>query len=44
VHPDNWERDSAALLSGATGVAEYRERLARTLARSRPDAFAGVLL
>jgi len=44
VHPDNWQRDSAGLLSGPTGVAEYRERLARTLARSRPDAFAGVLL
>jgi glycine cleavage system H lipoate-binding protein len=44
VHPDNWARDSARLLSGPSGVAEYRERLTRTLARSRPDAFAGVLL
>jgi glycine cleavage system H protein len=44
VHPDNWARDSARLLSGPSGVAEYRERLARTLAGSRPDAFAGVLL
>lgn len=44
VHPDNWERDSVGLLSGSAGAAEYRERLERTLARSRPEAFAGVLL
>ena len=44
IHPDNWERDVVGLLSGSAGVAEYRERLTRKLARSRPDAFAGVLL
>jgi glycine cleavage system H protein len=44
VHADNWERDSVRLLSGSAGAAEYRERLERTLARSRPEAFAGVLL
>jgi glycine cleavage system H protein len=44
VHPDNWERDSVGLLSGWTGVAEYRDQLTRTLARGRPAAFAGVLL
>jgi glycine cleavage system H protein len=44
VHPDNWERDATGLVSGWTGVAEYRERLTRTLARGRPAAFAGVLL
>jgi glycine cleavage system H protein len=44
VHADNWERDAARLLSGATGAAQYRERLERTLARGRPEAFAGVLL
>jgi glycine cleavage system H protein len=44
VHPDNWPRDSAGLLSGASGAAQYRERLERTLARGRPEAFAGVLL
>jgi glycine cleavage system H lipoate-binding protein len=44
VYPDNWERDSARLLSGSSGAAEYRGRLARTLARGRPAAFAGVLL
>jgi glycine cleavage system H protein len=44
VHADNWERDSTGLLSGSTGAAEYRERLARSLARGRPEAFAGVLL
>jgi glycine cleavage system H lipoate-binding protein len=44
VHADNWERDAAALLSGASGAAQYRERLERTLARGRPEAFAGVLL
>jgi glycine cleavage system H protein len=44
VHADNWQRDSVGLLSGSAGAAEYRERLQRTLARSRPEAFAGVLL
>jgi glycine cleavage system H protein len=44
IHADNWERDSVGLLSGSTGAAEYRERLERTLARGRPEAFAGVLL
>ncbi|MBA3262482.1 MAG: ribonucleotide-diphosphate reductase subunit beta [Thermoleophilaceae bacterium] len=44
VYADNWERDSVGLLTGSSGAAEYRERLARTLALSRPDAFAGVLL
>jgi glycine cleavage system H lipoate-binding protein len=44
IHPDNWERDSVGLLSGATGVAQYRERLTRSLAGGRPAAFAGVLL
>jgi glycine cleavage system H protein len=44
VHPDNWLRDAAGLLSGPGGAAEYRERLERTLARGRPEAFAGVLL
>jgi len=44
VHPDNWERDAVGLLSGSAGAAEYRARLERTLARSRPTAFAGVLL
>jgi glycine cleavage system H protein len=44
IRADNWERDSVGLLSGSTGAAEYRERLERTLARGRPEAFAGVLL
>ena len=44
VYPDNWERDSVGLLSGSAGAAEYRARLERTLALSRPAAFAGVLL
>jgi glycine cleavage system H protein len=44
LDPDNWERDSVQLVSGATGAAAYRERLERTLARGRPQAFAGVLL
>jgi glycine cleavage system H protein len=44
VYPDNWERDSVRLLSGSAGAAEYRGRLERTLARGRPEAFAGVLL
>jgi glycine cleavage system H protein len=44
IHPDNWERDSVALLTGSTGAAQYRERLRRGLARGRPDAFRGVLL
>ena len=44
VYPDNWERDAVMLLSGSSGAAEYRGRLARTLARGRPTAFAGVLL
>ena len=44
VHPDNWERDSVGLLSGSSGAARYRERLERTLAHGRPEAFAGVLL
>jgi glycine cleavage system H protein len=44
IHADNWERDSVALLSGSSGAAEYRERLARTLAGGRPAAFADVLL
>jgi glycine cleavage system H protein len=44
VHPDNWERDSVDLLSGSSGAARYRERLERTLAHGRPEAFAGVLL
>ena len=44
VYPDNWERDAVRLLSGSSGAAEYRGRLARTLARGRPEAFAGVLL
>ena len=42
--PDNWERDSVGLLSGSAGAAEYRDRLERDLARSRPAAFADVLL
>ena len=44
VHADNWERDSAVLLSGANGAARYREQLERTLAQGRPEAFAEVLL
>ena len=44
VYPDNWERDSVRLLSGSAGAAQYRERVERSLARSRPEAFAGVLL
>jgi glycine cleavage system H protein len=44
VYPDNWERDSVGLLTGIEGAAEYRERLERSLALSRPSAFAGVLL
>ncbi len=44
VHADNWERDSATLLSGSTGAAQYRARLEGALARGRPAAFAGVLL
>ena len=44
VYADNWERDSVGLLSGSAGAAEYRARLERTLALSRPSAFAGVLL
>ena len=44
VHADNWERDSAVLLSGSTGAAQYRARLEGALARGRPAAFAGVLL
>ena len=32
------------LLSGSAGAAEYRDRLERDLARSRPAAFADVLL
>jgi glycine cleavage system H protein len=44
VHPDNWERDSCSLLTGSSGAAVYRERLDATLARGRPEAFAGVLL
>jgi glycine cleavage system H protein len=44
LHAENWDRDSVRLLSGSTGAAEYRERLERTLARGRPEAFAGVLL
>jgi glycine cleavage system H protein len=44
VYPDNWERDSVGLLSGSAGAAEYRARLERSLALSRPAAFAGVLL
>jgi len=44
VYADNWERDSVALLSGSTGAEEYRSRLERTLAESRPAAFSGVLL
>jgi glycine cleavage system H lipoate-binding protein len=44
VYADNWDRDSVGLLSGSAGAAEYRERLERSLALSRPGAFAGVLL
>jgi glycine cleavage system H protein len=44
IYPDNWERDSFGLLTGSAGTAEYRERLERSLAQSRPEAFAGVLL
>jgi glycine cleavage system H lipoate-binding protein len=44
LYPDNWARDSVRLLSGSAGVAQYRERVERSLARSRPEAFAGVLL
>jgi hypothetical protein len=44
VYADNWERDAVGLLSGSAGAAEYRARLERTLALSRPSAFAGVLL
>ena len=44
IHADNWERDSATLLSGPTGAAQYRARLEGALARGRPAAFAGVLL
>ena len=44
VYADNWERDSVGLLSGSAGAAEYRDRLERYLARSRPAAFADVLL
>ena len=44
VYADNWERDSVGLLSGSSGAAEYRDRLERDLARSRPAAFADVLL
>ena len=44
VYADNWERDSVGLLSGSAGAAEYRARLERTLALSRPSAFAEVLL
>jgi hypothetical protein len=44
VYADNWERDSVDLLSGSAGAAEYRARLERTLAFSRPAAFAGVML
>jgi glycine cleavage system H protein len=44
VYADNWERDSVHLLSGSAGAAEYRDRLERNLAHSRPAAFAGVLL
>jgi glycine cleavage system H protein len=44
VHADNWERDSVGLLSGPRGAAEYRQRLERTLAHGRPEAFARVLL
>jgi glycine cleavage system H protein len=44
VYADNWERDAVGLLSGSTGAAEYRHRLERSLALSRPAAFAGVLL
>jgi glycine cleavage system H protein len=44
IYADNWERDAVGLLSGSAGAAEYRARLERSLARSRPAAFAGVLL
>ena len=44
VYPDNWERDCVWLLSGSAGAAQYRDRVERSLARSRPEAFAGVLL
>jgi glycine cleavage system H protein len=44
VYADNWERDSVRLLSGSRGAAEYRFQLERSLAASRPAAFAGVLL
>ena len=44
VYADNWERDAVGLLTGSSGAAEYRARLERTLALSRPSAFAGVLL
>lgn len=44
VHADDWERDSAVLLSGASGAVRYREQLERTLAQGRPKAFADVLL
>jgi glycine cleavage system H protein len=44
LYPDNWERDSVGLLSGSAGAAEYRARLERSLALSRPAAFARVLL
>jgi glycine cleavage system H protein len=44
VQADNWERDSATLLSGSTGAAQYRASLEGALARGRPAAFAGVLL
>jgi glycine cleavage system H protein len=44
IHPDNWDRDACPLLTGSSGAALYRERLESTLARGRPEAFAGVLL
>jgi glycine cleavage system H protein len=44
IHPDDWERDSVALLTGSDGAARYRQQLQRRLAQGRPKAFAGVLL
>jgi glycine cleavage system H protein len=44
VYADNWERDAVGLLTGSSGAAEYRAQIERTLALSRPSAFAGVLL
>ncbi len=39
ISPDDWQRDTSALVSGAAGVAHYRNFVS---SRSRADAFAHV--